>query len=407
MRLSGTDSSGNPVAVTTTTDANGNWSFTVPAGTYTVDAKTSQRPTSPASRARAPSAAWAARRARSARRGNGRTAPMPPPLSTTSCSARAALHGQQLRRGARRQSLAGRVYQDADYNNADTAGDPGIAGVTVALTGTDLFGNAGVAAPPPPPRPPATMASPTCCRAATRSAETQPAAFADGSDAAGTAGGTREQRPAVSAIALRSNVTATGYDFGELLTRITTRVFVDANNDGVPQAGDTGITERRAAPDRHRRRGQRGEHPGRAGHRHGRQLRVPQRAPLGRAAATPSPRRSRPTYAPGKANPNGHAGTPQGGGNVITGVTVSAPARRPRRANTGSASCRRRHLGPRVLRPRRRRRAGRAGHRAGPAGRDHHADGHRRQRPDGHRAPPPPTPAATTASTTSRPAPTP
>ncbi|REN20308.1 hypothetical protein DSI41_05745, partial [Mycobacterium tuberculosis] len=28
-------------------------------------------------------------------------------------------------------------------------------------------------------------------------------------------------------------------------------------------------------------------------------------------------------YAPGKANNNGNPGTPQGGGNVITGVTVS------------------------------------------------------------------------------------
>ncbi|MGJ7582994.1 SdrD B-like domain-containing protein, partial [Variovorax sp. RHLX14] len=36
IRLNGTDSAGNAVAMTTTTDANGNWGFTVPAGTYNV-----------------------------------------------------------------------------------------------------------------------------------------------------------------------------------------------------------------------------------------------------------------------------------------------------------------------------------------------------------------------------------
>ena len=216
-------------------------------------------------------------------------------------------------------SLAGRVYRDADYNNAASAGDPGIAGVTVTLTGTDMFGNAVSTT--------ATTASGTGSYAFNNLTpgsytvtETQPAAFADGSDAAGTAGGAAGN-DVVSAIALRSNVNGTGYDFGELLTRIPVRVFVDGNNDGVPQAGDTGIPNvelRLTGTDAAGNPVNIVAVP--SGPDGGYEFRnVPPSAPGGYTITETQPT----NYAPGKANANGQPGAAQGGGNSITGVTVA------------------------------------------------------------------------------------
>ncbi|MGJ7535824.1 MULTISPECIES: SdrD B-like domain-containing protein [unclassified Variovorax] len=318
MRLSGTDSAGNAVVMTTTTDANGNWGFTVPAGTYSVveDQPAAYQPG--ITRAGTVS-------------GVGSTAGTVPPGTSNGPNGSNANRIDNIVLGTggastannfgevRASSLAGRVYQDADYNNAASAGDPGIAGVTVTLTGTDMFGN------------PVSLTTTTAATTGNYAfnnltpgnytlTETQPAAFADGSDAAGTAGGTAGN-DVVSAIALRSNVTGTGYDFGELLTRITTRVFVDANNDGVPQAGDTGIPNvelRLTGTDA----------AGNAvnilavptGTVGGYEFRnVPPSGAGGYTITETQPA----NYAPGKANNNGQPGTPQGGGNVITGVTVS------------------------------------------------------------------------------------
>lgn len=321
MQLSGTDSTGNAVTRTTTTDANGNWAFTVPAGTYSVVE------IQPAAYLPGITKAGSAS-------GVGST---PGTVPTAGAGITNGPVGSNANRidnivlgtggsstannfgEVRAASLAGRVYQDADYNGAAGAGDPGIAGVTVTLSGTDMFGNA---------------VSKTTTTAAGTGAyafanlvpgsytltETQPAAFADGSDAAGTAGGTAGN-DVVSAIALRSNVSGTGYDFGELLTRIPVRVFVDANNDGVPQAGDTGIdnvvlrlTGTDAAGNPVNIVAVATGTPGGYEFRN-----VPPSNAGGYTITETQPA----NYAPGKANNNGQPGTPQGGGNAITGVTVA------------------------------------------------------------------------------------
>ena len=318
MRLTGTDSLGNAVSLTTTTATDGSWSFTVPAGTYSVaeDQPAAYQPG--ITRAGGVTGAGSTAGTVPAGASNGPNGSNANRIDTIVLGTGGTSTSNNFGE-VRPASLAGRVYRDADYNNAASAGDPGLAGVTVTLTGTDMFGN--------PVSTTATTASGTGNYAFNNLlpgsyvvTETQPAAFADGSDAAGTAGGTAGN-DVVSAIALRSNVTGTGYDFGELLTRIPVRVFVDGNNDGVPQAGDTGIptVELRltgtdaagnpvnivAVPS-----GPDGSYEFRN---------VPPSAPGGYTITETQPA----NYAPGKANANGQPGAAQGGGNSITGVTVA------------------------------------------------------------------------------------
>lgn len=318
MRLTGTDSLGNAVTLTTVTGTNGDWGFTVPAGTYSVaeDQPAAYQPG--ITRAGAVTGAGSTPGTVPAGTSNGPNGSNANRIDAIVLGAGGTSTANNFGE-VRPSSLAGLVYRDADYSGAASAGDPGIAGVTVTLTGTDMFGNAVSAT--------TTTASGTGSYAFNNLTpgtyvvtETQPAAFADGSDAAGTAGGTAGN-DTVGAIPLRSNVNGTGYDFGELLTRIPVRVFVDGNNDGVPQAGDTGIpnVELRltgtdaagnpvnilAVPS------------GAAG---GYEFRnVPPSAPGGYTITETQPA----NYAPGKANANSQPGTAQGGGNSITGVTVA------------------------------------------------------------------------------------
>lgn len=318
MRLTGTDSLGNAVSLTTTTATDGRWSFTVPAGTYSVaeDQPAAYQPG--ITRAGGVTGAGSTAGTMPAGTSNGPNGSNANRIDTIVLGTGGTSTNNNFGE-VRPASLAGRVYRDADYNNAASAGDPGIAGVTVTLTGTDMFGNAVSTT--------ATTASGTGSYAFNNLTpgsytvtETQPAAFADGSDAAGTAGGTAGN-DVVSAIALRSNVNGTGYDFGELLTRIPVRVFVDGNNDGVPQAGDTGIPNvelRLTGTDAAGNPVNIVAVP--SGPDGGYEFRnVPPSAPGGYTITETQPT----NYAPGKANANGQPGAAQGGGNSITGVTVA------------------------------------------------------------------------------------
>jgi large repetitive protein len=318
MRLTGTDSLGNAVSLTTTTDTNGNWGFTVPAGSYNVaeDQPAAYQPG--ITRAGGVTGVGSTAGTVPAGTSNGPNGSNANRIDTIVLGAGGTSTNNNFGE-VRPSSLAGRVYRDADYNNAASAGDPGIAGVTVTLTGTDMFGN--------PVSTTATTAGGSGNYAFNNLmpgtyvvTETQPAAFADGSDAAGTAGGTAGN-DVVNTIALRSNVTGTGYDFGELLTRIPVRVFVDGNNDGVPQAGDSGIPNvelRLTGTDAAGNPVNIVAVP--SGPDGGYEFRnVPPSAPGGYTITETQPA----NYAPGKANANGHPGTAQGGGNSITGVTVA------------------------------------------------------------------------------------
>jgi len=320
--LAGTDSLGNAVTRTTTSDASGNWSFTVPAGNYTV---TETQPgaflpgitrAGSASGAGSSAGTVPASGAGVTSGSNGSNANVVQNVVLgTGGSSTNNLFGE-----VRAASLSGRVYQDTDYNNAFTSGEPGIAGVALQITGNDLFGNAVNAST-------TTAADGTYNFAGllpggyTIVEPAQPTGFADGTETVGTAGGSAATNDRISGIALNSNTSASGYNFGERLTRVTVRVFEDADNDGVPATGDAGITgvtlhltgtsssgtpvDIVATPIA----GQ----PGRYEF-----LNVPPSAGGGYAITETQPA----TYAPGKANANGQPGTAQANGNVIQGVVI-------------------------------------------------------------------------------------
>jgi uncharacterized repeat protein (TIGR01451 family) len=154
--------------------------------------------------------------------------------------------------GERVASIAGSVY--ADYSaaapaNTDNglrdAGEAGLAGVTVTLSGTDAAGNA-------VSRSTTTDASGNYrfddLLAAGASGYTvsegaiPPAAgtFNDGRDRAGTAGGSTAVNDVVSAIALAAGQQATGYLFGELPnTTVSGTVYTDRDRDNTLDAPPT------------------------------------------------------------------------------------------------------------------------------------------------------------------------
>ena len=136
-------------------------------------------------------------------------------------------------------SVSGYVYVDANNNGHYDSGETPIAGVTLTLL--DASGN------------------PTGQTAVTNSAghyhfdglmpggygvsEAQPAGYLDGLDAAGTAGGTAHNPgDLIDGIALIHGQSGLNYDFGELLpANLSGYVYVDANNNGVFDSGETPI----------------------------------------------------------------------------------------------------------------------------------------------------------------------
>ncbi len=322
LTLTGSDSLGNAVTRTVVTDANGDWRFNVPAGTYAVaeGQPSAYRP----GLTRAGDAS-----------GTGTVAGSVPPGSAGIAAGPAGstanvIEGIVLGVGGtsannlfgevKAASIAGRVYLDADYNGSAATGEAGIAGVTLQLSGTDMLGNAVSAT--------ATSAAdggyvfadllPGTYAVAEAA---QPAGHVDGPESAGTAGGNVTVNDRITGVTLASGMQATGYHFGERLPRVTVRVFEDANNDGVPAAGDDGITgvtlhltgtdatgtaiDRVATPIT----GQ----PGRYEF-----LNVPPSGSAGYTLTETQPS----TYAPGKANANGQPGSAQSNGDVIEHVVV-------------------------------------------------------------------------------------
>jgi len=129
-------------------------------------------------------------------------------------------------------TLAGSVYVDLNGNGIRDSGEPGINGVTVTISGTDAAGQ-------------------SVNRVATSDASgnylfidlltpnaagysvaepTQPAAYADGLEAAGTGGGS-VGNDFISAIHLTVNTDTTGYTFGERGTTVAGTVFKDVNGN--------------------------------------------------------------------------------------------------------------------------------------------------------------------------------
>jgi large repetitive protein len=130
-------------------------------------------------------------------------------------------------------SISGNVYLDLDGNGVLSPGDAPLAGVTVTLSGpvtvtvvTDANGNYRFDGLP--------AGSYTVT-------ETQPANYADAGQSAGPAGGNASVPNIISAIPLARGVEVQGYNFGEKSGAISGSVYVDSNDNGVRDAGETGI----------------------------------------------------------------------------------------------------------------------------------------------------------------------
>ncbi len=139
----------------------------------------------------------------------------------------------------RAASVEATVYVDSDNDGTRDAGENGIVGASLTLTGTDDFGQAVNATLTTVAD---GLAAFTGLRPGTYTVtETQPAGYFDGLDAAGSAGGT-VGADSIAGILLGSGAVATGYLFGERAPAgLSGTVFADLDGDELLDAGEAGI----------------------------------------------------------------------------------------------------------------------------------------------------------------------
>ena len=224
VKLSGTDDLGQPVTASTTTDANGAYSFTgLRPGSYTVTEFTQ-----PAGKLDGKDTAGTAGGNTTVNEVISSIVLTPGQVSNDNN------FGEILP-----AKLSGYVYEDVGNDGVKGAGEAGIAGVTVKLTGTDDLGNA------------VSLSTTTAAdgsysfltlRPGTYSVtETQPAAYLDGKDTAGSTGGT-VTNDAISTITLGAGVASVNNNFGELkAASLAGFVYEDNSNDGAKGATEAGI----------------------------------------------------------------------------------------------------------------------------------------------------------------------
>lgn len=239
ITVTGTDDTGSPVTRSTTTDTNGNYTFPdLRPGTYTVT-----QPVQPPGTGNGITSAGSA---------GGTATPVATVPSAISgivlTASGAASTGNNFAEIATAGAIEGRVWLDADNNGVLDAAEAGIAGVAIELRGTDSAGNA--------------VARNTTTDAAGRYAftnlapgtylvrePTQPASTVNGATLPGSIGLTPVGAAtavtvlpsAVSGITLGANQASRENNFGEVPTgSISGRVYADNNNNGTPDAGETG-----------------------------------------------------------------------------------------------------------------------------------------------------------------------
>src|SRR6266850_8127210 len=137
-------------------------------------------------------------------------------------------------------TLAGSVYQDLNNNGKVEAGESGIAGVLVTLTGKTAAG--------------ANVSMTTVTNAQGRYsfsvaagtynvAETQAAGFLNGKTSTGFVGGAKAGTDIVTGINVTGLVSCEAADFGEIKPGgVNGTVYVDANNNGVIDVGEKRIS---------------------------------------------------------------------------------------------------------------------------------------------------------------------
>lgn len=139
-------------------------------------------------------------------------------------------------------SLSGFVYVDTNNNGVKDTDETGISGVTVKLSGTDIFGNAVTST---------TTTGSTGnynfknLNASNLSGYTitpvTPNGYLDGKDSLGSIGGTIGTNSLTTRM-LNTNTNATNYNFGELLGSLSGIVYSDNNSSDRFDTGDTGLS---------------------------------------------------------------------------------------------------------------------------------------------------------------------
>jgi uncharacterized repeat protein (TIGR01451 family) len=152
------------------------------------------------------------------------------------------------------QALSGFVYVDLNDNGTKDAGEPGIGGVSVTLSGNTTGGASVCVAINPNPCTLTTAADgsyafsglpasdSTGYTLAQQSQAVAPLSYyVDGRDTAGTLGGSTAVNDRVSGIVIALGQIASGYNFGEQGATLAARVYHDKNDNGLLDGSDHGL----------------------------------------------------------------------------------------------------------------------------------------------------------------------
>lgn len=246
LTLTGTDDQGNSVNTTTTSGVAGAYSFTnLRPGTYTVTE--TPLPGLTHTGAQAGSLGGSGQPSGTAMPGAG-------VVTITAITVASGNAGTGYNFGESGQGLSGNVYVDLNNNGVMDVGEPGIAGVQVTLSGTAASGNSVCVEISPNPCVVTTNASgaynflalPASNGAGyTLTEQSQASAplsnYTDGTDAAGSLGGATGN-DVLSGIVIGLGQVGTNYNFGERAASLSGSVYLDVNNNGANDAGDTPLS---------------------------------------------------------------------------------------------------------------------------------------------------------------------
>ncbi len=215
ITLTGTDVVGNPVSLTTTTDAFGNYSFdSLIAGTYTV---TETQPAGYGEQSASPGSV-------------GGTASGTNVINSITLTGIAVAEDYDFVEDY--ASIAGTVYEDDNNNGVQDPGEAGIPNATVTLTGTDPSG--AIVSVVVQTGPLGEYLFTDLLGGTYTVTEVTPTGYLDGTDANGSTGGSATNPgDAITSISLAPDEDATDHDFGEIIAGSISGSVTDENGDPI------------------------------------------------------------------------------------------------------------------------------------------------------------------------------